>query len=263
VRRRIAAIWPAAGPAVGLTGVSALLALGMVAHTAAAVTTQDVSFRGKYDKRDRHKVRAGLSLRTTFSITDPAAPAPLQLDRTTLRFPKGSVVNGRYFPKCKLAAIQAKGPKGCPRGSKIGGGTARGAAPPIVASVAAKVSLFNGVPVGRNPTLIIYSLPDLGPVLVMSGVLKSDRSGRYGYVLDVKVPPIKTLPSAPDASVTFFDATVNNLSVKRGKRKINYIDAPVLCNGTYFLLDGAFSYRGGVVNPVLEKFTLNGGPRCP
>jgi len=249
--------------ALGLTAVGIVLAVGLAAQTAGAVTTQEVSFHAKYNKRDRHKTRAGLSLRTTFSITDPAAPAPLQLDRTTLRFPKGAVVNGKYFPKCKLSAIQAKGPKGCPKGSRIGGGTARGTAPPIVENVAAKVTLFNGVPVGGNPTLIIYSLPDLGPVLVMSGVPKPDRSGPYGYVLNVDVPPIKTLPSAPDASVTFFDATVNNISVRRGRRKINYIDSPVLCNGTFFLLDGAFTYRGGVVNPVLEKFTLNGGPRCP
>jgi hypothetical protein len=96
----------------------------------------------------------------------------------------------------------------------------------------------------------------------MEGVLKRG-SGRYGYVLSVDVPPIKTLPSAPDASTTFFDATVRNLRVKRGKRRISYIDSPVLCEGTYFLLDGAFTYRGGVTNTVLEKFTLNGGPRCP
>src|SRR5919108_2051393 len=125
-------------PAVWLACTSVLLAGCAVTGTAAAVTTQDVQFRGKYKKRDRHKVRAGLSLRTTFTIADPAAPAPLQLDRTTLRFPKGAVVNGRHFPKCKLTAIRAKGPRACPKGSRIGGGTARGAAPPIVNSVAAK-----------------------------------------------------------------------------------------------------------------------------
>src|SRR5215213_4583102 len=121
-----------------LTSACLLLATGMLASGASAVTSEQVSFHGKYSKRDRHKTRGGLSLRTTFSITDPSAPAPLQLDRTTLRFPKGSVVNGRYFPKCKLTALQAKGPKGCPKGSRIGGGTAKGAAPPIVNSVAAK-----------------------------------------------------------------------------------------------------------------------------
>jgi hypothetical protein len=246
-----------------LPTVSALIVAGMLVPSVAAVTTQDVAFYGKFAKRDRKKARGGLSLRTVFSITDPAAPAPLQLHNTTLRFPKGAVVNGRYFPQCKFTAIQAKGPKGCPKGSKLGGGKARGAAPPIVDSVDATVQLFNGVPVGKDPTLIIYSLPDLGPVLTMQGVLKSSRSGNYGYVLSVDIPPIKTLPSAPDASVTFFDATVKNLTVKRGKRRINYVDSPVLCNGTYFLLDGAFSYRGGITNQVLERFKLNGGPRCP
>jgi hypothetical protein len=243
--------------------VSAALVAGLLASAAAAVTTENVQFFGKYDKRDRHKTHGGLSLRTTFSITDPSAPAPLQLRNTTLRFPKGAKVNGRFFPKCKFTAIVARGPKACPKGSKLGGGRARGAAPPIVDSVAATVQLFNGVPVGKDPTLIIYSLPDLGPVLTMQGVLKSSNSGKYGYVLSVDIPPIKTLPSAPDASVTFFDSTVKNLSVKRGKRRINYIDSPVLCDGTYFLLDGAFNYVGGVSNTVYEKFTLDGGPRCP
>jgi hypothetical protein len=242
--------------------IAAVGALTLV-PPAEAVTTQSVEFHGKYSKRDRHKARGGLSLRTTFSITDPSAPAPLQLARTTLRFPKGAVVNGRYFPKCKLKAILSKGPRACPKRSKLGGGTAKGAAPPIVASVNAKVTLFNGETVGGNPSLIVYSLPDLGPVLTMSGVLKPDRGGHYGYQLNVDVPPIKTLPSAPDASVTFFDATVRDATVKRGGRTIHYIDAPVLCNGTYFLLDGAFTYAGGVTNDVLERFTLSGGPRCP
>jgi len=245
---------------IALATVTAMLVTPTVAG---AVTTQTLEFHGKYSKRDRHKARGGLSLRTTFSITDPSAPAPLQLSGTTLRFPKGAVVNGRYFPKCKLKAIQSRGPKACPKGSKLGGGTAKGAAPPIVDSVNAKVSLFNGETVGGNPSLIIYSLPDLGPVLVMSGALKPDRKGPYGYVLNVDVPPIKTLPSAPDASVTFFDATVRDATVKRGRRTIHYIDSPVLCDGTFFLLDGAFSYAGGVTNQVLEKFTLSGGPRCP
>ena len=156
--------------ALALATVTAMLVTPTVAG---AVTTQTLEFHGKYSKRDRHKARGGLSLRTTFSITDPSAPAPLQLSGTTLRFPKGAVVNGRYFPKCKLKAIQSRGPKACPKGSKLGGGTAKGAAPPIVDSVNAKVSLFNGETVGGNPSLIIYSLPDLGPVLVMSGALGS------------------------------------------------------------------------------------------
>jgi hypothetical protein len=111
--------------------------------------------------------------------------------------------------------------------------------------------------------VIIYSIPDLGPIITIEGVIKSSRGSPYGYVLDVTVPPIKTLPSAPDASVTFFDVTTRDLTVRRRGRTIHYIDGPVLCDGTFFLLDGAFSYQGGVTNTVFERFTLDGGPRCP
>src|SRR5204863_258751 len=112
--------------------------------------------------------------------------------------------------------------------SKLGGGTAKGAAPPIVASVNAKVTLFNGETVGGYPSVIIYSLPDLGPVLTMSGALKPDRGGRYGYQLSVDVPPIKTLPSAPDASTAVVGDAVarclagNHDLVVRGDIDIGY-----------------------------------------
>jgi hypothetical protein len=251
-----------ARPRKTFASLAALLALA-VAPMANAATTQTVEFQAHYSKHDRHKARGGLSLRTIINITDPAAPAPLQLRHTLLRFPKGSIVNARYFPKCKVTSLATKGPRGCPKGSKLGTGKARGAAPPILSSVGAKVTLFNGEPVGRNPTMIIYTVPDLGPILTLPGTLQAGGSGNYGYVLDVDVPPIKTLPSAPDASVTFFDATVQDLTVKRKGRTIHYIDAPILCTGTFFLLDGAFTYQGGVTNTVYEKFTLSGGPRCP
>jgi hypothetical protein len=244
--------------------VCGLMATLLIAiEPAAAVTTEQVEFTAKYSKQDRNKERGGISLRTRFTITDPDAPAPLQLTRTLLRFPKGAVVNGRRFPRCKIEALRARGPRACPRGSKLGSGTARGAAPPIVDNVNAKVSLYNGAGGGRNPSVIIYSIPDLGPIITLEGEIEPDRNGPYGYVLDVAVPPIKTLPSAPDASVTFFDVTTRNLTLRRRGRTIHYIEGPVLCDGTFFLLDGAFSYQGGVTHTVLERFTLDGGPRCP
>ena len=127
----------------------------------------------------------------------------------------------------------------------------------------AVVSIFNGELVGGNPSVIIYSVPDIGPNLLVQGPLTKGGGTPYGYVLDAKVPPIQTLPGAPDAAVTSFDATVNPKPVKKGKKKIPYIKAPLLCNGTFFLLDGAFTYQGGLTNTVYERFTVNGGPRCP
>jgi len=245
---------------IAVLAVIAALALAAPAH---AVTTQSVEFQARYSSGARHKSRAGTSLRTILRISDPAAIAPLRLTRTVLRFPKGSVTNGRFFPKCNRAALQARGPKACPKGSLLGKGIGRGAAPPFVNVVNAKVSLYNGTLSGGNQRILIYTLPDIGPVLVFTGVLKKVKGPRYGYELDTPIPRIPTLPNQPDAAVTFFDATVRDLTVRHRGRTIHYIDSPVVCDGTFFMLDGAFSYQDGTTNDVLERFTLNGGPRCP
>jgi hypothetical protein len=53
------------------------------------------------------------------------------------------------------------------------------------------------------------------------------------------------------------------VTVRRRGRTIHYIDSPVLCDGTFFMLDGQFTYQGNTKVDVLERFTLRGGPRCP
>jgi hypothetical protein len=243
--------------------VVAGIAVLAITVPAPAVTTQTVEFTARYSKGAKSKKRAGTSLRTVLRITDPAATAPLRLTRTVLRFPKGSVTNGRFFPKCSPEALQARGPRACPRGSLLGKGIGRGSAPPFIDVVNAKVSLYNGTLAGGNQRILIYSVPDIGPVLVFTGVLRKIRGARYGYELDTPIPRIPTLPNQPDAAVTYFDATVRDLTVRRRGRTIHYIDSPVVCDGTFFMLDGAFSYQGGTTNEVLERFTLRGGPRCP
>jgi hypothetical protein len=243
-----------------MVGVIAVLA---AAVPAAAITTESIEFQGRYSSGARGKQRAGLSLRTTINISDPDAKAPLRLTRTLIRFPKGAVTNGRFFPKCNPAALQARGPSACPKGSLLGKGKGRGAAPPFVDSIDAKVSLYNGTLTGGNQRVLIYTIPDIGPILVFTGVLKKVHGPRYGYVLDTPVPRIPTLPNQPDAAVTYFDATIRDLTVRRHGRRIHYIDSPVQCDGTYFLLDGELGYQGGVTHQVFERFTLRGGPRCP
>jgi hypothetical protein len=240
-------------------GVAALVAV----VPAAAITTESIDFQGHYSSGARGKTRSGLSLRTTINISDPQAKAPLRLTRTVIRFPKGAVTNGQYFPKCNPAALQARGPRACPKGSLLGKGKGRGAAPPFVDSIDAKVSLYNGTLAGGSQRVLIYTIPDIGPILVFTGVLKKVHGPRYGYVLDTPVPRIPTLPNQPDAAVTLFDATIRDLTVRRHGRTIHYIDSPVQCDGTYFLLDGELDYQGGVSHQVYERFTLRGGPRCP
>jgi hypothetical protein len=242
--------------------IAAALLLSVV-FVAQAAVTESVQFTAKVVRGDKKKTRGGLTLRTTINIRDDTGIKPPPLTNTTLRFPHGAVVNARLFKTCAASVLERKGPSGCPAASKIGTGKATGDARPIVGNVDAKITLFNGKPLHGNPTIIIYAQPEISSPLTITGELKRQRSGPYGYILDVDVPPIPTLPGQPNASVVFFDTRTLDKTVRRKGRKVHYIEGPILCSGTYFLLDGAFTYEGGVTHTVYERFTLTGGPRCP
>jgi hypothetical protein len=246
------------------TVLTAAIAAALIASpSAGAALTQSVDFTVHTVRKDRKKARGGLTLRTTLRIGESTGAKPPPLTHTTLRFPKGAVLNARFFKKCSRAALERRGPAACPKASRIGQGTSLADARPILPSVSAKITLFNGEPVGRDPTILIYAVPEISSPLTLQGRLHQDRRSRYGYVLDVDVPKIPTLPGQPNASVTFFDATTIDRTVRRKGKRRHYIEGPVICSGTFLLLDGAFSYEGIAPVTVYERFTLTGGPRCP
>jgi hypothetical protein len=129
--------------------------------------------------------------------------------------------------------------------------------------ISAKLTLFNGEPAHGNPSILIYALPDLSVPLVVRGELKPQRGGPYAYILDFDIPPIPTLRGQANASVLSTDVKTTGTPVKRGGRKRYFIEGPVFCNGTYFLLEGSFGFADGTQSTVYERFTLRGGPRCP
>jgi hypothetical protein len=242
-------------------GLAAMVFLGIA--VAQAAVTESVDFTIKVAKDDKNKRFGGLTVRTKFTVVDDTGVKPVPLTKTTLRFPKGAKVNAKYFKKCSRSALETKGPSGCPSASKIGSGSAIGDAKPIIADVKTKITMFNGQPSNGNPTILIYAVPDISSPLTIQAELKRQRSGNYGYVLEANVPTIPTLPGQPNASVTFFDATTLDRTIRRKGRKVHYIEGPIVCDGTYLLLDGLFSYEDGTTHTVYEKFTIKGGPRCP
>ena len=97
--------------------------------------------------------------------------------------------------------------------------------------------------------------PDLGPTFVTVGKISHSHSK---YTLDFSVPPIKTLPSAPDASVVSVKTKTPIKHVTKrshGKRKKYYlIVAPTKCKGSW-KGSGTFYFRTGeqVSVPVSQK----------
>jgi hypothetical protein len=208
--------------------IAAAIALVLAAAAYAAVT---VSFSATA-KPARANKPTGLYVQILSN--DSAAPQPPIMNRIVINLPGGKY-NGSRFPRCKLKVLQAKGPRGCPRGSKIGTGTGIGMAKPVVTDpVNGKLTLFNGDRSGRRDRVLVYVFPDLGPTFVSVGnVIK--KHGKY--TLDFTIPPIKTLPSAPDASVVSVKTKTPikkvTKRVRHKRRKYYLIIAPRKCGGRW------------------------------
>ena len=225
---------------VGLGTAVAALAVAGIAYAAVNVTFSATVSPNKANKP------TALSVNVASTDDTPGALQPPIMTRIVMKL-AGGKYNASKFPRCKLASLQAKGPKGCPTGSKIGTGTGIGLARPVVEDpVNGKLTIFNGAKQGSRDTVLVYVFPDLGPTFVSVGkVIKSGSK----YKLDFTVPPIKTLPSAPDASVTSVKTKTPVKRITKSGRKYYLIIAPRTCSGTW-KGTGTFYFANGQTKTV-------------
>ena len=102
-----------------------------------------------------------------------------------------------------------------------------------------KLTIFNG-----GSQIFVYVFPDLGPTFVTVGKIIHKKDGPFDYTLDFTIPPIKTLPSAPDASVGTVDTNTPKKIIKKGKKKLALIVTPKKCKGTW-KAEGDFHFATG------------------
>jgi len=229
-----------------LMGAS-IVCLACLALSGLAYGAAQVAFKATVSP---NKAKSSAGLKVQITASDPAAEQPPIMNRIVIKLNAGGQYNGSKFPKCKLSALNSKGPKGCPSGSKIGTGTGVGYAKPVVTDpVSAKLTIFNG-----GSQVYVYAFPDLGPTFVTVGKIIHKKDGPYDYTLDFTIPPIKTLPSAPDASVGTVNTTTKKKTIKKGKKKYALIVTPKKCKGSW-KAEGDFYFATGekVVTPVTEK----------
>lgn len=216
-----------------------MLVLASAVYAAVAVTfTATVS---------PNKANKPTGLFVNIKSTDPAAEQPPIMNRIQIKLNKGGKFNASKFPRCKPTTLQSKGPSGCPKGSKIGTGNGIGMARPVVTDpVNGKITLFNGTRQGGKDTALAFVLPDLGPTFVSVGKI-SKSGGRY--TLDFNIPPIKTLPSAPDASVVSVKTKTPVKRITKSGKKYYLIIAPKTCTGKW-KGTGTFYFTNGETRTV-------------
>ena len=229
----------------------AMMVLGLFSFTSLALAEEATSPSGQIqgldvahlpNKRSKSKKKARPTrIRVTLSLrrTDGTKPSPTT--GVKVHLPKGMILNYRKFPSCRLSKLQASGTKGCTRGSKVGRGTLKADATPVVSDpVGGTVTAFNGS--GR--TLLLYVVPELSSPLTIVGKLSRAPEGPYESLLDFNAPLVPTLPGQPNATLTYFQVTVGATLKKkkrvRGKRRT--VKTPYIANATS-CIDRSFQWR--------------------
>jgi hypothetical protein len=231
---------------------AALLIAATVAFGAVTTTLEVIPRPNKASTKK--KVRP-ITLEINVSTADPAQAQPPPLKQVVIRFNQGGQFNGKLFPKCKFSALQAQGPKACPKGSKVGSGSAVASAKPIIDQVNAKTTIYNGAPKNGVPTVLLYNVPDISSPITVQGTVQkksavscANGAGKCDYVLTFDVPQIPTLPNAPPASVLSVKTKTIQAFVKKKKHgkkvKIPYIGAPKKCKGKW-VADATFKFYDG------------------
>ena len=146
-------------------------------------------------------------------------PDTFALKQIRIYFPKQVVFNGKRFPQCSRARVEASAAR-C-RNARIGSGKGVGTALGLTEDL--EIQAFNGPGGSRVELRVIGRSP-----LEIDGVIEAKLSPqtadpRFGQVLTVLIPAAFTNKIFDTyATLTDFSAKVPVKSIKAGKRKIPY-----------------------------------------
>lgn len=195
---------------------------------------------------DRLGARSALTVSIHISGGEFGVPAPLQ--GAVVRFPAGMSLEIPKLRSCSTAQLQQFGARNCPAQSKLGEGHALVQTRPGAETISENVTLaaFLGPPRRLQPTVEVLGegLTPIAVRMVVTGAVLGDRPP-YGERLTMSIPPIPTLPLAPDGSLVDFSLTVGAKRGKAKKVRTNSIVVPKRCPRGGFPLAAEFSYADG------------------
>jgi hypothetical protein len=197
---------------MAVAAVTALCVVGIAqAVTPNTAMKVSVSPTKKGTKSKPKNVKLNVEL-----ITQPKAEeAPFATRSTVVHFDKNIKFGGKNLKSCTSAQVQADDTK-CPKGSKVGSGSATGVALGLTENLT--VTAYNG-PGGSKLELLVDGQSPLQIHSVIEGKLQKD-SGLYGQKLVVAIPETLQQP-APGAFATLTDFKT---SVKgTGSKKRPYV----------------------------------------
>jgi hypothetical protein len=217
-------------------GVFASL-VGLLALTGVAIAASSTSPSGLIQTLETThssaKPGAGTYFTVTMSLSKADGSRAAATTQVNLHVLKRWGWSWSEFPKCDPAKLLTQGPKACPKGSKVGTGSAKADARPILADpVDATVAAYNGKRIDGKRTFPLYIVPEVSaPFLIIGTETRKD-------FIEFPVPLIPTLPGQANAVATFFTlkaggkiTKTKRVNGKKRKVTVHYFYNPRSCNG--------------------------------
>jgi hypothetical protein len=197
----------------------ALVALASVSAVAlAAGSTFNLAVKVSSTKAGTVKKPKAVTLNVTTRTIAAAGQQPDITTKAELLFPRDFQFNGAKFPVCAKATIDRdKSPANCPKGSKVGKGSADAVIPtlPGAGTVHLSVEAFNAS-AGKQLLLFVKTTVPFNVTGTLVGTLSKVGTKTK---LTVVVPPNLQQP-VPNiyTALTRFQTSVGAITVKSGKR---------------------------------------------
>jgi hypothetical protein len=182
--------------------------------------------------------------------TKDGKPPPV-LESINFLIDGNGFIEAKGVPVCTVAKLEGTTPaqarKVC-AGSLVGTGLGKA----VVSlpgqpqrKVSSQLSFFNGPKLGGMPSMIAHgyeTVPKQKTLLVPIPIKKVNK-GRYGFELEVQIPPI----AEGDGSPTLAEATIGR-TFKRGGKEVGYLNAR--CSGGRLQVQGALTFANGDFFPT-------------
>jgi hypothetical protein len=215
---------------------------------------------------DRLGAAANLSITASFASSADVPPSPI--DRLTLYGPVGLGIQARDAGTCTEAALERRGPAGCPPDSRVGfgGGVAVLALPGQIVREPFTLDFFFESSAGGRLRLLAYASgvsPVGGSLVVVAKEIPAPRP--YGLGFSVQVPPVLTIPGAEYVSVESAFATIGASNVAyfktvHGRQTLVHVKGLTVPARCPF---GGFPTRATVEFADGATFTVDPAIPCP
>lgn len=224
--------------------------------SAAAQAAQTVKLRTGFTP---DKLGAPTTISFGFTIANTSGGVPSPLSNVRLHLPAGvnPATSTLGDAQCDTTILLNQGLEGCPPNARIGFGTAMAVVQigPEPIHERASISVLNGPPVNQHIVMLFYAegVTPVAAQLVFPAVVFLNPAGIFGGFINTAVPPIESVPGAPDVSVVHFESTLGPLHLTyytraHGKRVVYHpegIAVPVSCPRGGFPFAAEFSFMDG------------------